>query len=112
MAYLAHTTDEEIPVTATAPHTDPDAKVKETQNVVESRVIKCDTVFYREATFGGVFLLAGKSNVTYKDGKTYALVKMLWHGWQPKRGSCRITLLGHFTIEEHYTGNDVVARVG
>lgn len=99
-------------MTEKAPHTAPYAKVKDTKSVVDSRVIKCDSVFYREATFGGVFLLAGKSNVRYKDGKTYALVDMFWHGWKPQRGSCRITLLSDFTIDEHYTGNDVVAEVG
>jgi len=98
-------------VTAKSHHTDPNAKVTSKKSVVDCRVIKCDSVYYRDATFGGVFLLSGKRRETYKDGNTYALAKMLWHGWKPERGSCRLTLLGDFTIDEHYTGDDVVAEV-
>ncbi len=98
-------------MTSDAPHTNPNAKpCQPFRAVVESRVIKCDSVYYRDASFGGAFLLSGKTNVFHRNGKSYALVDISWYGWKPKSGACRITLLSEHTIDEHYTG-EVIADV-
>jgi hypothetical protein len=98
---------------AKVPHLDPKARVvahKEVRGASVAYVAKCE---YRQAKFGGHFLLpAGKKTTTNKKKRQVLLfVDMKWFGIHPnKMKLCRITCLTEPQFKWGYTGT-VVANV-
>lgn len=93
-----------------APHTHKDAKVLSKKSVTNARAVYIDKVRYRQAEFGGRFLLADDP-VRYHLDTVQLRVKMTWFGWAPEDGACRITPLTPVTLSVG-TYDDIIENVG
>jgi len=70
-----------------APDTEPRAKPTGWQNVTNATVLKVENGTYRNAVFGGVFLVDEVKTAKYKyskDGWSIAIVYCLWFGTRLK----------------------------
>jgi hypothetical protein len=80
------------------------------KSVTNARAVYIEKVRYRQAEFGGRFLLA-EDPVCYHLNTTQLRVNMTWFGWAPEDGACRVTPLTPVTFSVG-SYDDVVENVG
>jgi len=95
------------------PDTSKHAKPNREKNVVNSRVIDAKFVTYRDAAFSGKFLLAKSVKLPLPETGWHKIeVYCRWFDHRLKTRGIKITVdMSNATVDDNYTGNDIVADI-